>query len=119
MKTRFAGLGERFISTRRPLLSGQLCELQNVHELGGGTLGSKSGRASASRLTAEYDAVHLLYHGKKIQFPDYVEAALRFIVRRLVKEGFLTIIREQDVLGSHGPCSDRQTSILGVGAGSL
>ena len=41
-------IAERFVSTRRRLLSGQLCELQNVRELeGGGTLGSKSGRASA------------------------------------------------------------------------
>jgi len=87
--------------------------------LKGGYSGVQKREGIRSRPTAEHDAIHRLYHGKKTQFPDYAETALRFIVRRLVKEGFLTIIGEQYVLGSLGPCSDGQTSLLSVGAGSL
>ena len=109
-------LAERFITSRLPLLDGQLLELRNVERLDVRTTVRKRTGIMA-RLTADDRSVNLLFPGKKITFPKYGEPLLRFIVetsefnvasmpgnidvdeklglvRRLIREGFLTTVRE-------------------------
>lgn len=107
-------IAERFVSNRHPLLDGHLIELNDIDKLDAQTVVRK--RANVIyRVTLNDNSVSLLYHGKKLVFPRYVESALHFIetasnfkaeaissqidnagklvlVRRLVKEGFLVIV---------------------------
>lgn len=106
---------ERFIDTRRPILDGQLNQLRAVESLDEASLLERR-PGILYRVLAEQDSVSLIYNGKKITFPGYVEPALQFIlrqesnqfkvsalpggldiagklvmVRRLVREGFLVL----------------------------
>jgi ribosomal protein L16 Arg81 hydroxylase len=105
---------ERFLNQRPRFLDGQLLELRRV-----GTLDRRSvvrKRATIIyRIQEEEDKISLVYHGKKIRFPRFVESTLRFIVKNgefqiasipgglddhsklvlvrcLVREGFLTLV---------------------------
>jgi ribosomal protein L16 Arg81 hydroxylase len=104
-------LTERFVSSRNPLMYGQLNELSSVENL---NLDDDVGMRPTIifRITSEADSLYLSFEGKKLQMPTYVEPALRYIgetqvfkiaslpdvlddagkmvlVRRLIKEGFL------------------------------
>jgi len=111
-------ISERFVSSRLPLLEGHLTELDQVDRLDLETVVRRR-RDLIYRIIPDPkgESVSLLFHGKKVKFPGYVEPALRFLVeagdfkacaipgdlddpgklvlvRRLVKEGFLTIHKE-------------------------
>jgi len=105
---------DRFISKRPPILDGHLVEVNDDIKIESHTLFSRR-KYIIYRLKREGDVVSLLYHGKKISFPEYVEPSLQYItassgsftisdiegsldkeglivlVRRLIKEGFLSI----------------------------
>jgi ribosomal protein L16 Arg81 hydroxylase len=103
---------ERFLHTRPRLLDGQLLELRRLHALDGQSVMCK--RATIIyRIRKEGEKICLAYYGKEIRFPAFVGSALRFVtkndqfkiasipgldersklvlVRRLVREGFLTL----------------------------
>lgn len=106
-------IAERFIISRPQVLDNQLIELEGVDKVD--LLTSVRRREEIIfKIKPEDDTVTLLYNGKKIKFPKYVEPALRYIVsnnafnaelipcnidnrgklvlvRRLIKEGFLTV----------------------------
>ena len=109
----FEKVAARFVSSRRPLLDGSLLE---VYEVGAITPDSVVMRRAGmvARLTRDHDVVRLGFYGKQLQFPDYVEPCLhylmeatRFTVREipdeiddagkvalarvLAREGFLTL----------------------------
>lgn len=71
-------LAERFIRTRLPLFDGHFTALASARHL---TLQSRvCKRAWLCRLTTHDDTVHLLYHGKGLTFPRFLEPTLRFIL---------------------------------------
>ncbi len=109
-------LAERFITSRLPLLDGQLLELGELGRVDEHTTVRKR-TGIIARLTSDDRSVRLLYPGKNITFPTYGEPLLRFIVetneftaaslpgtvdmaeklglvQRLIREGFLTTVRE-------------------------
>jgi ribosomal protein L16 Arg81 hydroxylase len=111
-------IAERFITSRPPLLDGQLLELAEVERLDAHTV-VRQRPGMLSRLTLDEHSVHLLFPGKRLSFPRYGEPLLRFIVetgeltaealpgdvdlteklglvRHLIREGFLTTVREDD-----------------------
>ncbi|MBI3443391.1 hypothetical protein HY008_01845 [Candidatus Woesebacteria bacterium] len=105
-------IADRFVFTRPQIFDNQLTELTNIDNVG--LLTSVRKREEViSRIKLEDDTVSLIYSGKKIKFPQYVEPALYYIannnlfnaesipcdiddegkltlVRRLIREGFLT-----------------------------
>ena len=109
-------IADRFISSRRPLLDGQLNQLRLLDSLDANSpLERRPG--ILCKLEPGDNAVSLVYTGKRVAFPGFVENTLRFIlrqegrsftvsdlpdeldeagrlvlVRRLVKEGFLSIV---------------------------
>jgi ribosomal protein L16 Arg81 hydroxylase len=108
-----AKLAERFVSSRQPMLDGQLMQLQRLNELTSSTLVSRRDGV-VHRLVHGKDSVILFVHGKRVEFPQELEPALRFVVgagqfdaemipgemavsskldlvRRLVEAGFLRI----------------------------
>jgi ribosomal protein L16 Arg81 hydroxylase len=110
-------LAERFITSRLPLLDGQLLELADVDQLDVHTIVRKR-TGIIYRLTSDDHSVSLIFPGKKISVPQYGEPLLRFIietsefnvasmpgdievtekmglVRRLIKDGFLTTVQER------------------------
>ncbi len=110
-------LADRFVSSRPPLLEGGLEALGELDRLGLETMVRRRD-AVIFRLASEPETVSLLFHGKQVRFPSYAHPALRFIaeaadiftpaalpgdlddagklvlVRRLIREGFLTMIRD-------------------------
>jgi hypothetical protein len=119
-QTDVAGLidqtADRFMMGRPPLLAGRLAELNSLGTLDAQTPVRRR-RGLIYRLTEQGDTVTLRYEGKTLTLPGYVAPALRFaaaqdgfraadvpgldaagrlvLVRRLVKEGFLTVAREE------------------------
>ncbi len=104
-------LDERFVGSRRPQLEGQIATADRLADLSGGSVVRRPPYL-IFRLRAAEDGVTLLFHGKRLTFPAFVEPALRYIadtpeltvsslpdeltdesklvlVRRLVREGFL------------------------------
>lgn len=105
---------ERFLTTRRPILDGQLSQLRALDGLSRKTRLERRGTV-LSNLVVEPDAVRLSFEGKQVVFPLPVEPELRFLraaegsfdardlpgtlddesrlvlIRRLVREGFLAI----------------------------
>ena len=104
-------LAERFVSSRQPILDGQLMQLQQLDGLTSRTIVSRRSGV-VYRLVHEKDSVSLLVHGKRANFPKEMEPALRFVteaeqfdaetipgtmpvsskldlVRRLIRDGFL------------------------------
>ncbi len=108
-------IAHRFISNRKPLLDGQLNQLRSLDNL---SLVSQLERRPGILCQLETDdkTVSLVYTGKKVSFPVFVENTLRYIVRqenrsftivdmppeldeagrlvlvrRLVREGFLVV----------------------------
>ncbi len=113
-------LAERFVLTRLPQLDGHLTGLTDARRLTPRSRVRK--RAWLYRLTSHGDSVQLLYHGKGLTFPRYLEPTLRFILdtetfpvaslpghlnddgkvglaRRLVEEGFLRTVAEDNASG--------------------
>ncbi len=111
-----ARLAERFITSRPPMLEGQLLELAAADRLEVDMIVQKRPDI-IYRLAADDHSVSLLFPGQKITFPKYGEPLLRFIsetseftisslpgdievaekmglVRRLIREGFLTPVQE-------------------------
>jgi hypothetical protein len=119
-----ARMRERFVRTRRPVLGGQFSQLRAAQNL---TLASRVERRPTviAGLDTDGDAATLVFAGKTITFPGYVEDELAFVlaaegpftaadlpgrldergrlvlVRRLVREGLLAITPEE----SGGPPS--------------
>jgi ribosomal protein L16 Arg81 hydroxylase len=102
----------RFLATRLPYLDGQLRQLVELDGLG---LDDEVRQRDAiiSRIEEQDEKICLVYGGKRVKFPPFVEPALSFVqntgtfkarsipgdiddesrlvlVRKLVKEGFLT-----------------------------
>ncbi len=111
-----ARLAERFITSRAAMVEGQLLELAATDRLEVDTIVQKR-PGIIYRLAADDHSVTLLFPGQKITFPKYGEPLLRFIsdtsefkisslpgdievaekmglVRRLIREGFLTPVKE-------------------------
>lgn len=109
-------IANRFISSRKPILDEQLNQLRLLDKL---ELGSQLERRPGllCKLEPGENTVSLVFTGKKITFPGFVENTLRFIlrqedrafraadlpeeldeagrlvlVRRLVREGFLIVV---------------------------
>jgi ribosomal protein L16 Arg81 hydroxylase len=104
---------QRFVSSRSPMLAGSLKVLDNVNNLNIDTpLMRREG--VIFRIVAEDSTIGILFHGKQIVMPAYVEPCIRFIsmnehftprhlpgmidnegkivlVSRLIREGFLTL----------------------------
>jgi ribosomal protein L16 Arg81 hydroxylase len=106
---------DSFAMSRPPLLEGRLADINSLTALDGATPVRRR-RGIIYRIDPQGDTVALRYEGKAITMPDYVMPALQFmgeqerftaddlpggidaagrrvLVRRLVKEGFLTIVR--------------------------
>ena len=115
-------LADLFITTRLPLLQGQLLELGDVDRVDVQTIVRRR-PAAIYRLIADEHSVTLLFPGKRINFPKYGEPLLRFIVetsefvaesipgdvdiaeklglvRRLIREGFLITAESNDKASS-------------------
>ncbi len=107
-------VAERFVSTRVPLADGRLLEADRSDSVRLDTLVRRR-EGIIHRLTVDEEQATLLFNGKRVAFPRYVEPALRFVagesefqvhkvagtldpagkitlVRRLIKEGFLTVV---------------------------
>jgi lysine-specific demethylase/histidyl-hydroxylase NO66 len=106
---------QRFVSTRRPLLDGQLAQVRALATLGLETRLERRPTVIAD-VDADGDAVVLAFEGKEVRFPARVRAEVAFcadaeeafrpadlpgdldaegrlvLVRRLVREGFLRVI---------------------------
>lgn len=112
LETVIARLAERFITSRPPLLQGQLLEMNAINRLDPHTM-IRQRPGILFRLTSDDDSVNLLLPGKKVALRKYGEPLLRYIVetseftieslptdidtaektelvRRLIREGFLT-----------------------------
>ncbi len=108
-------LAERFVQRQRPILSGHLLDLEAWPNLKSDTRVQKR-QEVVWRVLRDSGMICLHFHGKKVKLPQYAEEALRFIlhedifnaagisgdldleskmvlVRRLLKEGFLTLDR--------------------------
>lgn len=108
-------LQQRFINNREALLEGYLLELPRLDNLAPAQC-VRQRPGNVYRLTLADDQLSLVFHGKTVTFPGYVEESLRFIVdqaertfkideiqgplddegkivlvRRLVLEGFLKL----------------------------
>ena len=106
---------DRFIAERRPPLDGQLAQLKELGRLRLRTVVAR--RAGLlHRLALQQDKVMLVFSRKKITYPSEMEPALRYIaaagefevgsipnldvaqrlllVHRLVREGFLIVVRQ-------------------------
>jgi ribosomal protein L16 Arg81 hydroxylase len=106
---------DRFIAERRPPLDGQLAQLEELGRLRLRTVVAR--RAGLLyRLALQQDKVMLVFSRKKITYPSEMEPALRYIaaagefevgsipnldvaqrlllVHRLVREGFLIVVRQ-------------------------
>ena len=106
---------DRFIAERRPPLDGQLAQLEELGRLRLRTVVAR--RAGLLyRLALQQDKVMLVFSRKKIAYPSEMEPALRYIaaagefevgsipnldvaqslllVHRLVREGFLIVVRQ-------------------------
>lgn len=108
-------LRERFVAARRPLLNGQLTQLDDLDHLGLQTVVVRR-PGVIFRLLSKEDGVTLAFHQKKITYPLHLEPTLRSIaaaepfqvgsipglepleqmllVQRLVREGFLMLLRD-------------------------
>ena len=109
-------LAERFITSRIPLLEGQLLDVAAADQLDVHTLVRKR-PGMIHRLISDDQSIRLLFPGKNITFPRYGEPLLLYIlemnefnvasmpgtidvaeklglVRRLMHEGFLTTVHE-------------------------
>jgi ribosomal protein L16 Arg81 hydroxylase len=107
-------LYDRFVSTRQPILAGFFDDLANLDEI---TLETPLAKRAdlLSSLQREDGALSLSFHGKKVVLPARLDSMLRFmdaarrftpaslpgdldddgrlvLVRRLVKEGYLTLV---------------------------
>lgn len=106
---------DQFIAERRPPLDGQLAQLEELDRLRLRTVVAR--RAGLlHRLALQQDKVMLVFSRKKISYPSEMEPALRYIaaagefevgsipnldvaqrlllVHRLVREGFLIVVRQ-------------------------
>lgn len=109
-------IGDRFISSRKPILDGQLNQLRSLENLDAASqLERRPG--ILCKLEPDDNSISLLYTGKKVTLPGFVENTLRYIlrqedrsftiadlpqeidepgrlvlVRRLVREGFLVVV---------------------------
>ena len=105
---------ERFIATRRPLLHGQLAQVDDLGHLGLQTVVTRR-PGVIYRLSAAEHGTTLAFHRKKITFPSHMEPVLRYVAtghavevgsipdleplerllfaQRLLREGFLTIVK--------------------------
>lgn len=117
LKTSTEKLAHRFISSRGAVATNRLQDLNQLSDL---TLNGvvKQMFGTLYYLTEEENQISLVFQDKKVSFPDYVKSSLEFIlnqnghefevdklpnvldaagklvlVKRLVKEGFLTVVR--------------------------
>ena len=103
---------ERFVATRRPILDGQVEQLRELGRVGPDSLVERR-----PTVIADFDGRVLAFEGKRITFPPQAEAAVEALVladeplglgalpgpldaagravlaRRLVREGFLRVVR--------------------------
>jgi ribosomal protein L16 Arg81 hydroxylase len=107
-------LADRFVSTRAPLADEHLLAAERSDSVGGDSR-LKRREGIIHRLSVTKEHATLLFNGKRVAFPSYVEPALRYViserefkvheiagtldtpgkitlVRRLIKEGFLTVV---------------------------
>ncbi|HYN89552.1 MAG TPA: hypothetical protein VER55_13540, partial [Ardenticatenaceae bacterium] len=107
-------VAERFVSSRPALVHGELLSSVPTEGTGPETL-VKRNESIIHQLRVEEDRVTLLFGGKAVSFPSFVEPALRYIsqngefrvaalpgnldepgkvtlARRLLAEGFLTVV---------------------------
>jgi hypothetical protein len=106
-----AAIRERFVSTRRPILDGQLAQLRAAEELG-----PEAEVERRPTVIANFDGERLSFEGKTLRFPPHAreevealvaaEGSMRLselpgrldadgrlvLARRLVREGFLRIV---------------------------
>jgi lysine-specific demethylase/histidyl-hydroxylase NO66 len=104
----------RFVTTRPPILDGQLAQIRALAELGPETIVERRPTVIADLVGAE-DDLALVFEGKEVRFPATVQAEVEFcaaaedpfrpadlpgdlddesrlvLVRRLVREGFLCL----------------------------
>ncbi len=109
-------IADRFMSSRKPILDGQLNQLRLLERLHAASrLERRSG--ILCKLEPGDNSISLVYTGKEVTFPGFVEKTLRFILRqedrsfmvadlpqeldeagrlvlarRLVREGFLVVV---------------------------
>lgn len=111
-------IAERFITSRTPLLDGQLLGLADVDQMDVHTT-VRHRAGLICRLTEDEHSLYLLFPGKRLSCPKYGEPLLRFIiqtpefnvaslpgdvdvteklelVRRLIREGFLVMDRPKE-----------------------
>jgi ribosomal protein L16 Arg81 hydroxylase len=104
---------DNFVSSREPILHGHLCDQQQINNINLTTM-VKIRDGLIYRIQVDDKTLSLTFHGKRVHFPHHVGAALHYIVvtrafrvesipncidtagklvliRRLVKEGFLTM----------------------------
>jgi hypothetical protein len=107
-------VAQRFVSTRAPLVGNGLLGADRPDSIAPDSLVRRR-EGIIHRLTVDGDHATLLFNGKRVAFPAYVEPALRFVaaerefkvcdvagtldapgkitlVRRMIKEGFLTVV---------------------------
>lgn len=108
-------ISTRFVSSRNPKLDGHLMDLTGLDALDSHTVVRRRAEV-LYRLVRRGDSVSLVFPGKKLEFPKETETALRYVleqdefaaediageisssekkdlVRRLVAEGLLTMVR--------------------------
>jgi Cupin superfamily protein len=111
----FGALIDRFVLSREPIVSGHLLDQRQIEKIDLSTV-LKIRDDIIFQARRDEGRIVLTFHGKSVHFPDYTAAALHFIVttrsfhvgsipdcldasgkmvlvRRLIKEGFLTIER--------------------------
>lgn len=112
----FENVAERFVTTRTPILPGHLLELSELEEIT--TSSTLQHRKSLIyKIHFNETDTEIFFARKKLKFPKHAEEAIRFIVenkefgvalipgrldeagkmvlvKRLIKEGFLTIVRK-------------------------
>jgi hypothetical protein len=111
-------IAERFITSRTPLLDEQLLVLADVDQVDVHTI-VRHRTGLICRLTEDDHSLYLLFPGKRLSCPKYGEPLLRFIVqtsefnvaslpgdidmaeklelvRRLIREGFLVTVRDDE-----------------------
>ena len=107
-------MAERFVATRRPLLDGQLTQVDELGHLRLQTIVARR-PGVIYRLSVAENGATLTFHRKTITFPPHMEPVLRYVAtghavevgsipdleplerllfaQRLLREGFLTIVK--------------------------
>jgi hypothetical protein len=122
---------DKFVSSREPILDGHMADQLQVNNIGLTTV-VRIRKGIIYRIQVDHKTIGLTFHGKRVNFPHHVGAALHFIivtrafragsipdcidtpgklvlVRRLVKEGFLTTgVEDESAL----PCGPQHQGVV-------